>query len=98
MLTVDLLKRRTVVKEKDLRKTLKHGIGHKKGVGEYKYDSGETGREVSYHTSKPNKMSKRRFGKVMRRLGRKHGQESVFTKTRTSLLSFPTQRREAGEI
>ena len=25
-------------------------------------------------------MSKRRFGKVMRRLGRKHGQESVITK------------------
>ena len=63
--------------EKDLKK---HGIGHKKGVGEYKYDSGETGREVSYHTSKPDKMSKRRFGKVMRRLGRKHGQESVITK------------------
>ena len=63
--------------EKDLKK---HGIGHKKGVGEYKYDSGETGREVSYQTSKPDKMSKRRFGKVMRRLGRKHGQESVITK------------------
>ena len=58
----------------------KHGIGHKKGVGEYKYGSGETGREVSYQTSKPDKMSKRRFGKVMRRLGRKHGQESVITK------------------
>ena len=63
--------------EKDLKK---HGIGHKKGVGEYKYGSGETGREVSYQTSKPAKMSKRRFGKVMRRLGRKHGQESVITK------------------
>ena len=63
--------------EKDLKK---HGIGHKKGVGEYKYGSGETGREVSYQTSKPDKMSKRRFGKVMRRLGRKHGQESVITK------------------
>ena len=63
--------------EKDLKK---HGIGHKKGVGEYKYDSGETGREVSYQTSKPDKMSKRRFGKVMRRMGRKHGQESVITK------------------
>ena len=25
-------------------------------------------------------MSKRRFGKIMRRLGRKHGQESVITK------------------
>jgi len=64
--------------EKDLKK---HGIGHQKGVGEYKYSSGEgTGREVSYQTSKPDKMSKRRFGKVMRRLGRKHGQESVITK------------------
>ena len=63
--------------EKDLKK---HGIGHKKGVGEYKYGSGETGREVSYQTSKPEKMSKRRFGKVMRRMGRKHGQESVITK------------------
>tara|TARA_B100002019_G_scaffold269877_1_gene263041 strand:+ start:4415 stop:5098 length:684 start_codon:yes stop_codon:yes gene_type:complete len=63
--------------EKDLKK---HGIGHKKGVGEYKYADGKTGREVSYHTSKPDKMSRRRFGKVMRRLGRKHGQESVITK------------------
>ena len=63
--------------EKDLKK---HGIGHKKGVGEYKYADGKTGREVSYQTSKPDKMSKRRFGKVMRRLGRKHGQESVITK------------------
>jgi hypothetical protein len=68
-------------KRKDLEKDLKkHGIGHKKGVGEYKYGSGETGREVSYQTSKPEKMSKRRFGKVMRRMGRKHGQESVITK------------------
>ena len=67
--------------EKDLKK---HGIGHKKGVGEYKYGSGEgTGREVSYQTSKPDKMSKRRFGKVMRRLGRKHGQESVITKDKS---------------
>ena len=63
--------------EKDLKK---HGIGHSKGKGKYKYDSGETGTEVSYQTSKPGKMSKRRFGKVMRRLGRKHGQESVITK------------------
>tara|TARA_Y100001963_G_C6763473_1_gene440878 strand:+ start:1234 stop:1893 length:660 start_codon:yes stop_codon:yes gene_type:complete len=63
--------------EKDLKKK---GIGYKKGVGEYKYGSGETGREVSYQTSKPDKMSKRRFGKTMRRLGRKHGQESVITK------------------
>ena len=68
-------------KRKELEKDLKkHGIGHKKGVGEYKYGSGETGREVSYQTSKPDKMSKRRFGKVMRRMGRKHGQESVITK------------------
>ena len=63
--------------EKDLKKK---GIGYKKGVGKYKYDSGETGTEVSYQTSKPDKMSKRRFGKTMRRLGRKHGQESVVTK------------------
>ena len=63
--------------EKDLKKK---GIGYKKGVGEYKYDDGKTGTEVSYHTSKPDKMSKRRFGKLTRRLGRKHGQESVITK------------------
>jgi|TARA_B100000085_G_scaffold77005_1_gene69262 hypothetical protein len=64
--------------EKDLKKK---GIGYKKGVGEYKYSSGEgTGREVSYQTSPGKGMSKRRFGKVMRRLGRKHGQESVITK------------------
>ena len=63
--------------EKDLKKK---GIGHKKGVGEYKYGDGKKGREVSYQTSKPDKMSKRRFGKVLRRLGRKHGQESVITK------------------
>ncbi len=64
--------------EKDLKKK---GIGYKKGVGEYKYSSGEgTGREVSYQTSPGKGMSKRRFGKVMRRLGRKHGQETVITK------------------
>lgn len=63
--------------EKDLKKK---GIGYKKTVGSYKYDDGSTGREVSYSTTKPNKMSKRRFGKTMRRLGRKHGQESVITK------------------
>ena len=64
--------------ETDLKKK---GIGYKKGVGEYKYSSGEgTGREVSYQTSPKPGMSKRRFGKVMRRLGRKHGQESVITK------------------
>ena len=66
--------------EKDLKKK---GIGYKKGVGKYKYDSGETGTEVSYQTSKPDKMSKRRFGKTMRRLGRKHGQESVITKDKS---------------
>ncbi len=66
--------------EKDLKKK---GIGYKKGVGEYKYGSGQTGREVSYQTSKPDKMSKRRFGKTMRRLGRKHGQESVITKDKS---------------
>ena len=63
--------------EKDLKKK---GIGYKKSTGSYKYDDGKTGREVSYSTSKPDKMSKRGFGKVMRRLGRKHGQESVITK------------------
>ena len=64
--------------EKDFKKK---GIGYKKGVGEYKYSSGEgTGREVSYQTTPAKGMSKRRFGKVMRRLGRKHGQESVITK------------------
>ena len=66
--------------EKDLKKK---GIGYKKGVGKYKYDSGETGTEVSYQTSKPDKMSKRRFGKTMRRLGRKHVQESVITKDKS---------------
>ena len=63
--------------EKDLQKK---GIGYKKSVGEYKYDSGEKGREVSYQTTKPDKMSKTRFGKVMRRLGREADQESVITK------------------
>ena len=63
--------------EKDLKKK---GIGYKKGVGEYKYDDGSTGREVSYQTTKPDNMSKRKFGKLSRRLGRKHDQESVITK------------------
>ena len=44
--------------EKDLKKK---GIGYKKGVGEYKYKSDDgkegTGREVSYQTSKPDKLS-----------------------------------------
>lgn len=79
--------------EKDLKK---HGIGHKKGVGEYKYSSGEgTGREVSYQTSKPEKMSKRRFGKVMRRLGRKHGQESVITKDKDKPAKLHTTEKGA---
>ena len=63
--------------EKDLKKK---GIGYKKSVGSYKYDDGSTGREVSYQTSPGKGMSKRRFGKLTRRLGRKHGQESVITK------------------
>ncbi|BCU96012.1 MAG: hypothetical protein CM15mV11_0870 [Caudoviricetes sp.] len=54
-----------------------------KGVGEYKYKSDDgkegTGLRSTYQTSRKG-MSKRRFGKVMRRLGRKHGQESVITK------------------
>ena len=35
---------------------------------------------MSYQTTPAKGMSKRRFGKIMRRLGRKHGQESVITK------------------
>ena len=74
--------------EKDLKKK---GIGYKKGVGEYKYSSGEgTGREVSYQTSPGKGMSKRRFGKVMRRLGRKHGQETVITKDKLGKTNKPT--------
>ena len=77
--------------ESDLKKK---GIGYKKGVGEYKYSSGEgTGREVSYQTSKPDKMSKRRFGKVMRRLGRKHGQESVITKDKDKPAKLHTTEK-----
>ena len=66
--------------EKDLKKK---GIGYSKGVGEYKYkkDGKEgTKQEVSYQTTPAKGMSKRRFGKVMRRLGRKYDQESVITK------------------
>ena len=76
------MKRKIEKVEKSLEKDLKRkGLGYKKGVGEYKYSSGEgTGREVSYQTSPGKGMSKRRFGKVMRRLGRKHGQETVITK------------------
>lgn len=85
--------------EKDLKKK---GIGYKKGVGEYKYtsDGGKegTGREVSYQTSKPDKMSKRRFGKVMRRLGRKHGQESVITKDKNKPARLhDTQSKKPGK-
>ena len=73
--------------EKDLKKK---GIGYKKGVGEYKYKSDDgkegTGREVSYQTSPGKGMSKRRFGKLTRRLGRKHGQESVITKDKNLSL------------
>jgi hypothetical protein len=58
----------------------KHGIGFLKGVGEYKYSSGETGREVSYQTTKPPHMSNRSFGKIMRNLGREYDQEAVITK------------------
>ena len=63
--------------ESDLRK---RGIGFKKSTGKYKYEDGSQGREVSYHTTRPDEMSKRRFGKIMRRLGGKYGQESVITK------------------
>lgn len=85
--------------EKDLKKK---GIGYKKGVGEYKYKSDDgkegTGKEVSYQTSKPNKMSKRRFGKVMRRLGRKHGQESVITKDKDKPAKLhDTQSKKPGK-
>lgn len=75
-------------KNRKKRKKLELGIrkkigGYQKGVGEYKYQSGDdegTGREVSYQVTKPDTMSKRRFGKLVRRLGRQAGQESVITK------------------
>ena len=35
-------------------------------------------------------MSKRRFGKIMRRLGRKHGQESVITKDKNKPKDYMT--------
>ena len=44
----------------------------------------------SYQTSPGKGMSKRRFGKVMRRLGRKHGQETVITKDKTNLQDYMT--------
>ena len=85
--------------EKDLKKK---GIGYKKGVGEYKYKSDDgkegTGREVSYQTSKPDKMSKRRFGKTMRRLGRKHGQESVITKDKSKPAKLHTTEKGSKEV
>ena len=86
--------------EKDLKKK---GIGYKKGVGEYKYtsDGGKEGtaREVSYQTSPAKGMSKRRFGKVMRRLGRKHGQESVITKDKgkSSKLHYTDKSKKKSE-
>ena len=61
-------------------KLKKHGIGYKKTTGSYKYDDGSTGREVSYHTTRPEGMSKRKFGKKMRRAGRESDQETVITK------------------
>jgi len=61
-------------------KLKKKGIGYKKSTGSYKYDDGSTGREVSYHTTKPEGMSKRKFGKTMRRAGKEAGQETVITK------------------
>ena len=78
--------------EKDLKKK---GIGYKKGVGEYKYSSGEgTGREVSYQTSKPDKMSKRRFGKVMRRLGRSMVKSLSLQKIKTNLQNSTQLKKE----
>ena len=82
--------------EKDLKKK---GIGHTKAVGEYKYDDGKKAKEVSYQTSKPDKMSKRRFGKTMRRLGRKHGQESVVTKDKekSAKLHYTDKSKKKSE-
>jgi len=85
--------------EKDLKKK---GIGYSKGVGEYAYksDGGKEGtkKEVSYQTSPGKGMSKRRFGKVMRRLGRKHGQESVITKDKNKPARLhDTQNKKADK-
>ena len=85
--------------EKDLKKK---GIGYSKGVGEYSYksDGGKEGtkKEVSYQTSPGKGMSKRRFGKVMRRLGRKHGQESVITKDKNKPARLhDTQNKKADK-
>tara|TARA_B100000579_G_scaffold54205_1_gene38034 strand:+ start:27834 stop:28343 length:510 start_codon:yes stop_codon:yes gene_type:complete len=68
-------KRRSL--EKDLKK---HRIGYRKTTGKYKYEDGTSAREVSYATTRPAGMSKREFGKRMRQLGAKYGQESVITK------------------
>tara|TARA_B100001113_G_scaffold146827_1_gene120374 strand:- start:559 stop:1068 length:510 start_codon:yes stop_codon:yes gene_type:complete len=68
-------------KRKQLEGDLKRkGIGFRKSTGKYKYDDGSDAREVSYHTTRPDGMSKRKFGKTMRKLGSKYGQESVITK------------------
>ena len=42
-------------------------------------------------------MSKRRFGKVMRRLGRKHGQESVITKKAEAARLHDTESKKPGK-
>lgn len=81
--------------EKDLKKK---GIGYKKSVGKYKYDDGTQGSEVSYHTTPGKEMSKRRFGKLTRRLGRKHGQESVITKDKDKPARLhDTQSKKPGK-
>lgn len=68
-------KRRSL--ENDLKRS---GIGFRKSTGKYKYDDGSDAREVSYATTRPDNMSKRKFGSIMRTLGTKYGQESVITK------------------
>lgn len=70
--------------------------GFQKGVGEYKYqdEAGEgTGREVSYQVTKPDNMSKRRFGKLVRRTGREAGQESVITKDKDKPAKLHTTEK-----
>ena len=53
-------------KRSNLENDLKRNkIGFKKSTGKYKYDDGSDAREVSYSTSRPNTMSKTRFGRVM---------------------------------
>ncbi len=58
----------------------KKGIGYRKTTGRYQYDDGVEGKEVSYSVTKPKNMSRRKFGKTIRQLGREEGQESVITK------------------